>query len=74
MSKRREFEKLALEGRVNQSESMEISARSDTLSYALLAEIGTFHQQRVKDLKIANQKFLQEQIKFYQKVGVSSPC
>ena len=44
--------------------------RTDTLSYALLAEINTFHQQRVKDMKTAHQHFLQEQITFYQKVSI----
>lgn len=68
MGKRREFEKLALEAKVGQAESMEVSKRTDTLSYALLAEINNFHVQRVKDMKVAHQHFLQEQIKFYQQV------
>ena len=38
------------------------------MSYALLAEVNTFHEQRVKDVKSSHQHFLQEQIKFYQKV------
>ena len=51
-----------------QSEAGQISKRSDTVSYALLAEVNTFHEQRVKDVKSSHQHFLQEQIKFYQKV------
>ena len=39
------------------------------MSYALLAEVNTFHEQRVKDVKSSHQHFLQEQIKFYQKVS-----
>ena len=31
-------------------------------------EVNTFHEQRIKDIKSAQQRFLQEQIKFYQKV------
>ena len=46
--------------------------RSDTVSYALLAEVNSFHEQRVKDIKSSHQHFLQEQIKFYQKVCISS--
>ena len=68
MVKKKEFEKLSNEGKIGQSEAQEIATRTDTLSYALLAEISTFHQQRVKDMKTAHQHFLQEQITFYQKV------
>ena len=38
------------------------------MTYAMLAEVNTFHEQRVKDVKSSHQHFLQEQIKFYQKV------
>jgi hypothetical protein len=34
----------------------------------MLAEINTFHQTKANDIKLAQQKFLQEQIAFYQKV------
>ena len=37
------------------------------------AEVNSFHEQRVKDIKSSHQHFLQEQIKFYQKV-VTSKC
>ena len=53
-----------------QSEAAQISKRSDTVSYALLAEVNTFHEQRVKDIKSSHQHFLQEQIKFYQRIGL----
>ena len=64
---------MSQEGKAGQAEVQEIANRTDTLSYALLAEINTFHNQRVKDMKTAHQHFLQEQITFYQKVskGVS---
>ena len=39
-----------------------------TVHYAHVSEVNTFHEQRVKDIKSAHQRFLQEQIKFYQKV------
>ncbi len=68
MGKRREFEKLGHEGKLGQAEVVEIGNRTDTLSYALLAEINTFHGQKQADMKAAHQHFLQEQIKFYQKV------
>ena len=68
VSKKKEFERLSSEGKVSQGEATEISNRTNTLSYALMAEINTFHNQRVKDMKTAHQHFLQEQITFYQKV------
>ena len=68
VSKKKEFERLSSEGKVSQGEAVEISNRTNTLSYALMAEINTFHYQRVKDMKTAHQHFLQEQITFYQKV------
>jgi len=56
------------DAKVGPAEMAEVKRRTDTVSYALLAEINTFHEQRVKDLKAAHQQFLQEQIKFYQKI------
>ena len=60
---------MSSEGKVNPGESTEISNRTNTLSFALMAEINTFHHQRVKDMKTAHQHFLQEQIAFYHKVS-----
>ena len=68
VSKRRETERLSLDGKIGQSESIEIGNRTDTLSYALMAEINHFHDQKNVDMKEAHQKFLREQIQFYQKV------
>lgn len=68
LGKRKEFEGMLSQGKVGQAEVTEIGQRTDTLSYALLAEINTFHSQRLKDMKLVHQQFLQEQIKFYQKV------
>ena len=64
---------MSQEGKAGQAEVQEIANRTDAISYAVLAEINTFHNQRVKDMKTAHQHFLQEQITFYQKVskGVS---
>jgi hypothetical protein len=45
--------------------------RANTVSYTLLAEVNTFHEQRVRDVKSSHQVFLQEQIKFYQKVTLA---
>ncbi len=71
MGKRREFEKMSLDGKIGQAEALEIGNRTDTLSYALLAEINTFHCQKYVDMKAAHQNFLQEQIKFHQRVSTT---
>ena len=63
--KRKEIEN---DGKVGQAEASAVKTRTDTVNYALLAEVNTFHEQRVKDIKSSHQHFLQEQIKFYQKV------
>lgn len=63
--KRKEIEN---DGRVGQTEANAVKTRTDTVTYALLAEVNTFHEQRVKDIKSSHQHFLQEQIKFYQKI------
>jgi len=63
--KRKEIEN---DGRVGQTEVNAVKTRTDTVTYALLAEVNTFHEQRVKDIKSSHQHFLQEQIKFYQKI------
>ena len=57
------------DGKIGQSEATEIGNRTDTLSYAMLAEISTFHATKAKDMKLVHQSFLQEQIKFYQQVS-----
>ena len=71
VGKRKEFEGMQSQGKVGQAEVTEIGQRTDTLSYALLAEINTFHSQRLKDMKLVHQQFLQEQIKFYQKASIA---
>jgi len=48
--------------------SVGVRQRGDAVTYTLLAEVNTFHEQRVKDIKSSHQVFLQEQIKFYQKI------
>ena len=58
------------EGKISQSEATEIGNRTDVLSYALLAEINTFHHTRVNDMREAHKHFLKEQIIYYQKVGI----
>jgi len=56
------------DSKVGPAEAAALRLRTNTVNFALLAEVNTFHEQRVKDIKSAHQRFLQEQIKFYQKI------
>ena len=68
MGKKKEVDRMVSEGKLSQSEATEIGNRTDVLSYALLAEINTFHNGRVRDISEAHKHFLKEQISHYQKV------
>eukprot|EP00088_Acartia_fossae_P060648 TRINITY_DN7264_c0_g1_i2.p1 TRINITY_DN7264_c0_g1~~TRINITY_DN7264_c0_g1_i2.p1 ORF type:complete len:580 (+),score=112.09 TRINITY_DN7264_c0_g1_i2:24-1742(+) len=46
-----------------------VKHRTEAVSFALLAEMHTFQQQLAKDMKIAHQKFLREQIDYHRKVA-----
>ena len=69
MGKKKEVDRMVSEGKLSQGEATEIGNRTDVLSYALLAEINTFHSGRVRDMRDAHKHFLQEQISHYQKVS-----
>lgn len=68
VQKRREIERSAAEGKTESSAVAKVQQRTDVVSYALLAEMSYFHQQRVRDYNTAVKAFLQEQITYYQKV------
>lgn len=68
LSKHKECERLAHEGKMTVSELKDVKKRADVVSYALLAEINHFHNERAVDFKGAMQSFLSEQIKFYQSI------
>ena len=68
VKKRKECERFEQEGKINGNDLTAIRNRADSMSYALMAEIGTFHVNRAGDVKQASQRFLREQIEYYQKV------
>ncbi|KAK6626062.1 hypothetical protein RUM43_006366 [Polyplax serrata] len=68
LNKQKECERLANEAKMSPSELKEVKKRADVVSYALLAEINHFHNERAVDFKGAMQSFLAEQIKFYQSI------
>ncbi|KAI1301401.1 Sorting nexin lst-4 [Halotydeus destructor] len=60
-------EHLKIEGPTSSSS---VSQRADVVSYALLAEVDYFQEERVKDFKVMMQTFIKGQIEFYEKVVV----
>jgi len=68
VKKRKECERFDQEGRLNGGDLTGIRNRADKMSYALMAEVGTFHTNRAHDVKQASQAFLREQIEYYQKI------
>lgn len=66
------MEKEASEGRLDDDQVPPMVIRSDTIAYALHAEVAHFHDERQRDFKKAMTSFLTEQINFYQKVKFSS--
>ncbi|CAG2064696.1 unnamed protein product, partial [Timema podura] len=68
LQKRKECEKLSSDHKMEQSQLVEVNRRTDTVSYALLAEINHFHSERNLDFKVAMQNYLDGQILFYEKI------
>ncbi|KAK8406087.1 hypothetical protein O3P69_007065 [Scylla paramamosain] len=68
IAKRRQVEKEASEGRLDDDQVPPMVRRSDTIAYALHAEVAHFHNERQRDFKKAMTSFLTEQINFYQKI------
>lgn len=62
LDKRKECERLAA------NEVTAVRQRTDVVSYALMAEINHFHQERATDFKMAMHGFLSQQIEFYQRI------
>ncbi|XP_041973096.1 sorting nexin lst-4 [Aricia agestis] len=68
IQKKKECERLGAENKMESAQLNEVLRRTDVISYALLAEINHFKSQRTEDLKATMQKFLRQQITFYQKI------
>ena len=70
LTKRKQLTRDASEGKADQDLVAPMEQRSDTVAYALMAEVRNFDIERQKDFKLAVTKFLSEQISFYQKVSI----
>lgn len=68
----KDSEKLADAGKLSMTDLTQLRARSDVVSYSVMAEMNYFHQARSASFKSMMENFLGEQIKFYQTVSFSS--
>ncbi|XP_055945160.1 sorting nexin lst-4-like isoform X1 [Argiope bruennichi] len=68
LNKVAEHKKLAEDGRLSQDDVAAISQRTDVISYATLAEINHFHNERVAYFKSMMETYLTAQIDFYQRI------
>lgn len=68
MQKRKECERLTGESKMNNAQMADVNRRTDVISYAILAEMSHFKQERDSHLKDTLKSFIGEQIKFYSEV------
>lgn len=69
MLKRKECEKMNQDHKMDAEQYQESVRRTDVISYALMAEINHFHEERCSEVRKALKSFLGEQVAFYQKVS-----
>lgn len=58
--------------KLSESDLATAQSRIDVISYASLAEMNHFNQNRVPDFKAMMQNYLTNQIEFYQKVSIKT--
>ncbi|XP_064476417.1 sorting nexin lst-4-like [Ornithodoros turicata] len=68
LNKNREYHKLRDEAKLSADELDGINQRTDVVSFATMAEISHFQQERVLDFNAMMYKFLGGQIEFYEEV------
>lgn len=68
MQKRKECERLTSEQRMGNAQLAEVGRRTDIISYAVLAEMSHFREERDQHLKQTIRKLIDAQIQFYQNV------
>lgn len=68
MQKRKECERLTAEQKMGNAQLQEVNRRTDIMSYAVLAEMNHFRQERDVHLKETMKNLIQNQIVFYQDI------
>lgn len=68
IQKRKECEKLTAEQKMGNAQLQEVNRRTDIMSYALMAELNHFQQERDEHLKQTMRNLISAQIEFYQDI------
>lgn len=69
ISKLRENEKLAIEGRVSSADMEKVKEKVDSISYMMLAEIAFQNHELGEDFKNMMATYLESQGEFYMNIG-----
>lgn len=69
ISKLRENEKLAIEGRLSSADIEKVKEKADSISYVMLAEIAFQSQELGEDFKNMMATYLESHGEFYVKIG-----
>lgn len=68
MQKRKECERLTAEQKMGNAQLQDVNRRTDIMSYAVMAEMNHFRQERDVHLKETIKNLIQSQIVFYQEI------
>ena len=68
LNRKKEHIKLKEDGKIDVDTCESVSSRADQISYAVLAEMNHFQNERVNDFKGVITSFLKEQINFHEKL------
>ncbi|CAG0901512.1 unnamed protein product [Darwinula stevensoni] len=68
LQKRREYQRLGAEGKLDKQQVDGVVRRTDIVSYAVLAEMSHFREELARDANDMMKAYLKEQIAFYRRV------
>lgn len=68
VQKRKDCERLVADQKMGNQQLAEVNRRVDVISYAVMAEMTHFREERDKHLKETLKEFMEEQIKFYSNI------
>jgi len=69
LNKKKEYIRLREEGKVDDKTVESVSQRADVISYAILAEMNHFQNERLNDARQMMKNFITAQISFYQNIA-----
>ncbi|OTF72023.1 hypothetical protein BLA29_014976, partial [Euroglyphus maynei] len=71
INKKKEHKKAHEEGRLDDKSLIGIEKRADVVTYATIAEMNHFEQERINDFNKVMREFLNGQLKLYQEIVVN---